>query len=284
MGFPIRKFTDQSLFAAPHDLSQRTTSFIASQRQGIHQIPLRHLIALIAKARVSEVGIQRTEIRMREHSDFRFQTSDFHRLKRFEKTSFASNASGDLSGQAPNPRLVARETKMMTRRLCSLRIFTDPGLRLAPSGLRPNALPLHNVRDRGPRGTAEDRILVAGPFGLRHAKRFALDETDKVHRKDSQERQALTTRTIGPPSSVLCHPNGGARRDRTDDLMLAKHALSQLSYGPVARSATEVRNQNSEYSDFRLQFSEFCPPSADWWAWEDLNLRPHAYQARALTN
>src|SRR5574337_93091 len=47
---------------------------------------------------------------------------------------------------------------------------------------------------------------------------------------------------------------GGARRDRTDDLMLAKHALSQLSYGP------------------------------GWWAWEDLNLRPHAYQARALTN
>ncbi len=28
------------------------------------------------------------------------------------------------------------------------------------------------------------------------------------------------------------HP-GGARRDRTDDLMLAKHALSQLSYGPL---------------------------------------------------
>ena len=51
-GFPIRRFTDQSLFAAPRDLSQRTTSFIASQRQGIHQIPLRHLIALIAKARL----------------------------------------------------------------------------------------------------------------------------------------------------------------------------------------------------------------------------------------
>ena len=25
---------------------------------------------------------------------------------------------------------------------------------------------------------------------------------------------------------------GGARRDRTDDLMLAKHPLYQLSYGP----------------------------------------------------
>ena len=44
MGFPIRKSEDQSLFAAPPGLSQRTTSFIASQRQGIHQIPLLHLI------------------------------------------------------------------------------------------------------------------------------------------------------------------------------------------------------------------------------------------------
>ncbi len=35
---------------------------------------------------------------------------------------------------------------------------------------------------------------------------------------------------------VLCgrraSPTGGARRDRTDDLLLAKQALSQLSYGP----------------------------------------------------
>ena len=50
VGFPIRKFTDQSLFAAPRDLSQRTTSFIASQRQGIHRMPLRHLIVLIFDA------------------------------------------------------------------------------------------------------------------------------------------------------------------------------------------------------------------------------------------
>ena len=47
MGFPIRKSADQRLFAPPHGISQRTTSFIASQRQGIHRIPLLHLIALI---------------------------------------------------------------------------------------------------------------------------------------------------------------------------------------------------------------------------------------------
>ena len=33
-------------------------------------------------------------------------------------------------------------------------------------------------------------------------------------------------------AAAIPTPIGGARRDRTDDLMLAKHALSQLSYGP----------------------------------------------------
>ena len=49
-GFPIRKSSDQSLFAAPRSISQRTTSFIASQHQGIHQMPLSRLIALILNA------------------------------------------------------------------------------------------------------------------------------------------------------------------------------------------------------------------------------------------
>ncbi len=43
VGFPIRKSSDQSLFAAPQGLSQRTTSFIASIRQGIHQMPFSRL-------------------------------------------------------------------------------------------------------------------------------------------------------------------------------------------------------------------------------------------------
>ena len=33
--FSIRKFADQSLYAAPHDLSQLYTSFIAYRCQGI---------------------------------------------------------------------------------------------------------------------------------------------------------------------------------------------------------------------------------------------------------
>ena len=53
MGCPIRKSTDRSLFAAPRGLSQRTTSFIASCHQGIHQMPLSRLIALIINAHPS---------------------------------------------------------------------------------------------------------------------------------------------------------------------------------------------------------------------------------------
>ena len=71
-------------------------------------------------------------------------------------------------------------------------------------------------------------------------------------------RNCLIFRRLDEASSVG-DEIGGANRDRTDDLKLAKLALSQLSYGPVVLLRS-------------------------WWAWEDLNFRPHAYQARALTN
>jgi hypothetical protein len=54
VGFPIRRSLDQSSFAAPQGFSQRTTSFIASQRQGIHQMLLRHLITLMIDVRSAE--------------------------------------------------------------------------------------------------------------------------------------------------------------------------------------------------------------------------------------
>lgn len=52
---------DQSSFAAPQDLSQRTTSFIASQRQGIHQMLLRHLITLMINVRSAEPNMTKKE-------------------------------------------------------------------------------------------------------------------------------------------------------------------------------------------------------------------------------
>ena len=73
-----------------------------------------------------------------------------------------------------------------------------------------------------------------------------------------------TTARSTKPYPLCRKPNHGDGRDRTDDLLLAKQALSQLSYIPTRKQAT--------------------PASNPWWAREDSNLRPHAYQACALTN
>ena len=45
--------------------------------------------------------------------------------------------------------------------------------------------------------------------------------------------QCLSLEGLTEPPLPNPRRSGGARRDRTDDLMLAKHALSQLSYGPI---------------------------------------------------
>src|SRR3954464_8762885 len=77
VGFPIRKSADQSFFAAPRGLSQRSTSFIASQRQGIHQMPLFYLITLIIKAHPSSVRCCNS----RRIPTTRYVTADIDRMR-----------------------------------------------------------------------------------------------------------------------------------------------------------------------------------------------------------
>ena len=74
--------------------------------------------------------------------------------------------------------------------------------------------------------------------------------------------------------------NGGADRDRTDDILLAKQALSQLSYAPFWEIVSIEITLRRRLLPAILERAG----RATWWAREDLNLRPHAYQARALTS
>ena len=60
-GFPIRKSTDQRALAPPRGLSQRATSFIASRRQGIHQMPLT--LRLILAIPESDIRSRKPEAR-----------------------------------------------------------------------------------------------------------------------------------------------------------------------------------------------------------------------------
>ncbi len=74
--------------------------------------------------------------------------------------------------------------------------------------------PLHDVRQHAARKPS---------FGT--ANVFSCADNSLIARFD---------RSIASPRSnrPSIEPTGGARRDRTDDLLLAKQALSQLSYGP----------------------------------------------------
>ena len=143
-GFPIRKSSDQSVLATPRSLSQPTTSFIASQCQGIRQTPLLCLISRF----VSEMTILRSSYSAR-------------------------------SVQGTTPTTITASYPFLRPRL--------------GDGVRNNLdfkdliLPINDVKERS---------------------------TPRKRRE------------------ALCD-DGGGRRDRTDDLLLAKQALSQLSYAPV---------------------------------------------------
>ena len=113
--------------------------------------------------------------------------------------------------------------------------------------------PIHDVKDR-------DELAIAA--GQTPTHRPSVRKTVKL----SELRRAQLTHV------------GGADRTRTGDPLLAKQVLSQLSYSPI--QIPGIRRQVSDHP-----MPDSCHlASENWWAREDLNFRPHAYQARALTN
>jgi hypothetical protein len=140
--------------------------------------------------------------------------------------------------------------------------------RLDPCGLstdRKTILASRSVREAC--GQARPRMRVTRSSSLRITFGSISSSRCQTTCRRIDHRSKLARRFHGRLTAARGDPAGGARRDRTDDLLLAKQALSQLSYGPISkRVALKAK---------RLK---------KWWAWEDLNFRPHAYQARALTN
>ncbi len=146
----------------------------------------------------------------------------------------------------------------------------------------------------GPRGSGRfgklrlprGRTLGSDTFTLHDVEQHAPAKARAMRRLDGPAAnscfcgRALEPRCRGlrfrstVPLRPTARGDGGARRDRTDDLMLAKHALYRLSYCPDGHQLRCRPRINPQPR----------APASDWWAWEDSNFRPHAYQARALTN
>jgi hypothetical protein len=83
-----------------------------------------------------------------------------------------------------------------------------------------------------PDGNARERLVAAACAGGRYA---------------AADRAAINRpHWLGPHDPGTCdRQSGGARRDRTDDLLLAKQALSQLSYGPFRDQKSVIGDQES---------------------------------------
>lgn len=105
-----------------------------------------------------------------------------------------------------------------------------------------------------------------------------------------------STRRHRAHEGLRLETTGGASRDRTDDLMLAKQPLSQLSYGPnpgrcggrrCTIEATASQGRKAARAHARQPRRRTSPPALEatqrWWAWDDSNVRPHPYQGCALT-
>ena len=165
VGCPIRRPRDHRSLASPPGFSQRATSFIASQCQGIHQMP--------------------------------FLALDPRRFRCGGSKLPPGNAVQHRRAQGQNPH--AQRPHMKTL------------LRTHPARLR---------RARPPR--SHDKL--------------------SLHPSNNARRAGWPRTAISP--NLLQTPDGGGERVRTDDLLLAKQALSQLSYTPLLRDQnTEVRDQ-----------------------------------------
>jgi hypothetical protein len=85
-----------------------------------------------------------------------------------------------------------------------------------------NALDSENTPPRATIRSPSSALRLVEPDGIEPTTSCLQSTRSPVGKQMTENR-----------AQIAGAPNGGARRDRTDDLMLAKHALSQLSYSPV---------------------------------------------------
>jgi hypothetical protein len=124
------------------------------------------------------------------------------------------------------------DRRTLIRKTSLLRDRTDGPCGQAKADKTPLAAP---VLRRTPRTMLENARSNARPFSRARIARsdllFTMSENPQP-RRSATAKLVSRTRFLALSNTGSRQPTGGARRDRTDDLLLAKQALSQLSYGP----------------------------------------------------
>jgi hypothetical protein len=215
VGCPIRRSPDQSLLAAPRGLSQRATSFIASWRQGIHQMPL------LSSTHPSD---NRTLAPRRRAPSAREGRRDAAAARAGDQATTCKKHTHAFSTHAPDGREGGRASMLASARSRTTHRRPKTGL------------------------DARERAVITTSRCERSSRRRAGGGSPRQPR-------------------LLVRRTGSAR---------AKERAGKgfpLAFG--ARTGQAAHRGAA------------APPGAAterWWAWADLNGRPHAYQACALTS
>ena len=147
---------------------------------------------------------------------------------------------------------------------------------------------LHHIRPARPSMVSQELGSDVPDISPKHLEAsrsiFSSRYMQNRHRRSLRRAKLLLLQKT-KPSTVSLNTNrfGGAERDRTADPLLAKQVLSQLSYSPIS-SIAWIAPGSATFRISHIPSSLTLICWCKWWAREDLNFRPHAYQACALTN
>ncbi len=126
------------------------------------------------------------------------------------------------------------------------------------------------------------RISSDGHLALPHYVRLALIyilRSKWWRQRGSNPRPEACKATALP--TELC-PRIKSLCDTSHSVLVSSRTPRATTWSCLAYARNAVFKEMSQADQ---QTHDKTPVVAsDWWAWEDLNFRPHAYQARALTN
>ena len=126
---------------------------------------------------------------------------------------------------------------------------------LKPEGSKPLCRSLGTISSSRCHRT-RDMQTLRGEAWMQARISFLMDEPNCSPPSHKATADNLRGSKAGlPTEAAMAAKVGGARRDRTDDLLLAKQALSQLSYGP----SSAAHSSGTRPAEPKLAAT--CPPS-----------------------